>query len=83
MDTNFQIFVIISTIISYVLINSKTDNKGNYNYIYTPLILYSGYYLFNSTFNTSNISHYTSDVPVVSDVEELLSIPFPVSTESF
>lgn len=76
MDTNFHIFVIITTIITYVLINSrKVKNGMNRNYIYVPFILYGGHYIFNSSSSAVQTdSHHTTVI------EELLSEPFPTST---
>jgi hypothetical protein len=80
MNVNYHIFVCISTIIVYVLINSKKDNDQNHNYLYVPLILYGGHYFFypeNSLKINSDIN-----VPIQTDFEELLVEPFPASTSA-
>lgn len=84
MDTNFHIFVIIATIIAYVLINSRKNENNengsiNFNFIYIPLLLYTGHYIFYT--NKSVIAEFVNQ-EAPTDFEELLSEPFPASTSA-
>ena len=97
MDNNYHIFVIITTIISYIFLTSRKrdKNKDNSNFIYLfyiPIILYGGFYFFYSPKSKdvkldikSNISG--TNVSHVSQPnnfysEELLSDPYPTSSNS-
>lgn len=82
---NFHIFVIVATLVVYIILKSyktsddNNSNKSNLIYVLlTPLILYSGNYFL--TKDTEVISNNQSTNSSMS--EELLSIPYPVSSDS-
>jgi hypothetical protein len=82
---NFHIFVIVATLAVYIILKSyktsddNNSNKSNLIYVLlTPLILYSGNYFL--TKDTEVISNNQSTNSSMS--EELLSIPYPVSSDS-
>ncbi len=90
MDGNFHAFVFITTIVVYIILrkskmNDMTQKKSS-NLIYVlsvPAILYGGYYFYNKQ-NKSQLES-TSISDIINDVlsnEELLSTPFPITSES-
>jgi hypothetical protein len=90
MDTNFHAFVFISTIVVYIILRSykksNVEDKKASNLIYillVPVILYSGQYYFNKNTNiTQNLNKYSISQIKESLSDDLLSAPYPVSSDS-
>lgn len=91
MEGNFHAFVFIMTIAAYVYFkNSKKDTekhkpkKSNLIYVLSvPLILYTGFYFYKSKqVNSNDILDHSSTAPSYIDNDDLLSIPYPISSES-
>lgn len=85
MDTNFHTLVFIFTLVVYIILRSykklNTDDSKSSNLIYVllvPVILYSGNYYFNITkLNKKDTLRVSGSMS-----EDLLSIPYPVSSDS-
>ena len=82
------IFMIIATIIIYIFLNSRKkeyDDNSN-NLLYIPIILYTGYYFFYNKTNLVTvpvpIDNISNNIPIQYS-EELLSAPYPSSSNSF
>jgi hypothetical protein len=90
MEGNFHAFVFIMTIAAYVYFkNSKKDQdkqqpkKSNLIYVLSvPIILYTGFYFYKSKQQPAIISNNSSQPQSYIDNEDLLSIPYPMSSES-
>lgn len=103
MDNNYHIFVVISTIIVYVFLSSrKNENKYETNtsimyILYVPIVLYGGYYFFNSpSTKLESVESSLDSVPSVKNIsisklqvdnpvyysDNLLSDPYPSSSNS-
>lgn len=90
MEGNFHAFVFIMTIAAYVYFkNSKkeqdkqTPKKSNLIYVLSvPIILYTGFYFYKSKQQQTIISNNSSQAQSYVDNEDLLSIPYPMSSES-
>jgi hypothetical protein len=88
MEGNFHAFVFIMTLVAYVYFKNskkeeKTPNKKS-NLIYVlsvPIVLYTGFYFYKSKNNNTTIQDNISQSSII-DNDELLSIPYPVSSES-
>ncbi len=83
-NKNFHAFVIITTIVFYVILRSykkpNNENKKPSNLIYVlliPITLYGGNYLYNLSSNTTITS-----TPIQNLSDDLLSVPYPVSSNS-
>lgn len=67
MNNSYHIFVIITTIIIYIFLNSKKERDSEsessaFMYIfYVPIVLYGGYYFLNTP---KSISKAVSDVSI-------------------
>jgi hypothetical protein len=96
-DLNFHVFVIILTIIIYIILKKRTQSKKNskFNIIYVllvPIILYGGNYLLKGQIIKSNFDadaslSDVSDVARISDASHMshssiLKIPYPMSESS-
>lgn len=97
MNNSYHVFVIITTVIVYIFLSSKKNDKDDskeISIVYllsTPVILYSGYYfLYNpitkleETGFNSNIStkHSVFKNDIINYSDDLLSDPYPVSSNS-
>lgn len=85
---NFHIFVIVATLAVYIILKSyksndeSSDNSNKSNLIYvllTPIILYSGNYFLTKNTELTSTNNPSNNSSIS---EELLSIPYPVSSYS-
>jgi multisubunit Na+/H+ antiporter MnhB subunit len=90
MNINFHAFVFTSTIIVYIILKSYKKSKPEYkktsNLIYVllvPVVLYSGNYYFNKNINQQNILIETQSSINDAMSENLLTKPYPISSDSF
>jgi len=86
MSTNFHIIVLVTTFIVYIYFKLSKDanehnKKSNLIFILlTPVILYTANYFYNKQ-KLEKINNDISDISNISDVSsDLLSIPYPQST---
>lgn len=90
MEGNFHAFVFIMTIAAYVYFkNSKKKEdkqkpkKSNLIYVLSvPIILYTGFYFYKSKQITPIPSNNSTPSHSYIDNDDLLSIPYPISSES-
>ena len=83
---NFHIFVIVATLAVYIILKSYKSNdndeshKSNLIYVLlTPIILYSGNYFLTKNTDSLSVDNQSNSSSIS---EELLSIPYPVSSDS-
>lgn len=83
---NFHIFVIVATLAVYIILKSYKSNDDNEsqksNLIYIlliPIILYSGNYFLTKNTDSMSVNNQSNNSSIS---EELLSIPYPVSSDS-
>lgn len=89
MDNNYHIFVIITTILVYIFLSSKKkENKEGFimYLLYTPMVLYAGYYFFYSPYikleKTGSNLDISTRQSIINYSDDLLSDPYPVSSNS-